>query len=270
MIKITDDEFNFLVGYLKKQFGINLQHKRVLLEGRLGNYLSQSGYSNYSDYIKVLTEDRAGKELTNLLNRVTTNHTYFMREAEHFEYFSKSVLPIMESQVRNRDLRVWCAASSTGEEPYTLAMILHDYFGNKVPSWDKTLLATDISQKVLDHAKEGIYAEESIAKIPEHWKKKYFTRLKDGSVQIVPQIRKQVIYRPFNLMDPIKFKSQFHAIFCRNVMIYFDGPTKTDLANRMYDSLFPGGYLFVGHTESVARPTRFECVKPSVYQKGQN
>jgi len=268
MIKINDEEFNFLVGYLKKHFGINLGAKRVLLEGRLGGYLAQRGYNSFSSYIKMLKEDRSGKELTNLLNRVTTNHTYFMREAEHFEFFSKTVCPQLERGVRNRDLRIWCAASSTGEEPYTLAMILHDYFGGKTPHWDKVLLATDISQKVLDHAKEGVYTEESIEKIPETWKKKYFQKLPNGNVQVVPEIRKQVVFRIFNLMDQIKFKEPFHTIFCRNVMIYFDAPTKAAVVERMYDAMRPGGYLFVGHTESVARPTRFNYVMPSLYQKG--
>jgi len=270
MMRINDEEFQFLVGYLKGQFGINLIQKRVLLEGRLGNYLVQNGYGSYSEYIKMLKADSTGKELTNLLNRVTTNHTYFMRESEHFEYFSQKILPELENQVKNRDLRVWCAASSTGEEPYTLAMILHDHFGGKNPPWDKVLLASDISQKVLEHAKEGIYPEESIEKIPAHWKKKYFIKLRDGAVQVVPEIRKQVVFRIFNLMDPIKFKDRFHTIFCRNVMIYFDLPTKAALVERMYDAMHPGGHLFVGHTESVAKPTRFQYVMPSVYQKGYN
>ncbi|MCL2579011.1 MAG: protein-glutamate O-methyltransferase CheR [Oscillospiraceae bacterium] len=268
MIKIKDEEFEFLVAYMKKHFGINLSAKRVLLEGRLGNYLAQRGFGSYADYFKVLQADKSGNELTNLLNRVTTNHTYFMREAEHFEFFSRTVCPWMEQASKNRDLRIWCAASSTGEEPYTLAMILHDYFGGK-GNWDKVLLATDISQKVLDHAKEGIYTKESIEKIPEHWKKKYFTQLPNDNVQVVPEIRKQVVFRIFNLMDSIKFKEPFHTIFCRNVMIYFDAPTKAAVVERMYDAMRPGGYLFVGHTESVARPTRFEYVMPSIYQKGK-
>jgi len=270
MIKITDEEFSFLVGYLKSKFGINLAHKRVLLEGRLGGYLAQSGYRGYSDYIKAITQDTTGKELTALLNRVTTNHTYFMREAEHFDFFRDQVLPTLEGQVRDRSLKIWCAASSTGEEPYTLAMILYDYFGGKSPEWDKVLLATDISQKALDHAREGVYSQESIEKIPGHWKKKYFAKLEEGSVQVEPIIKKQVVYRTFNLMDPINFKSRFHTIFCRNVMIYFDAQTKAALIERMYDALYPGGYLFVGHTESVSRPTRFEYVKPSVYRKEQD
>ncbi|MDR2909618.1 MAG: protein-glutamate O-methyltransferase CheR [Oscillospiraceae bacterium] len=268
MIKLTDKEFITLVGYLKENFGINLINKRVLIEGRLGNHLASIGFNNYTDYLKAVQADKTGKELSTLLNKVTTNHTYFMRESDHFDYFAKAVLPYWEPRVGNRDLRVWCAASSSGEEPYTLAMILEDYFGGKVPKWDKALLATDISQRVLEQAKEGIYLEEGVEKIPPAWRKKYFTSLGDGRVQVAESIRKQVAYRIFNLMDPVRYKEPFHAIFCRNVMIYFDQPTKAAVADRLYDALRPGGYLFVGHTESVAKPTRFRYVMPSVYQKG--
>ncbi len=268
MIKIRDDEFQYLVGYLKGNFGINLTQKRVLLDGRMGGYLAQQGYQSYSDYIKVLQADKTGKELQILLNRVTTNHTYFMREPEHFDFFGKIVLPYLEQTVPSRDLRIWCAASSSGEEPYTLAMILHDYFGHKSPAWDKVLLATDISQKVLDMAKQGIYPEESIEKIPEAWKRKYFRKVPDGGVQVVDSIRSQVVYRLFNLMDPIRYKKPYHVVFCRNVMIYFDAPTKAAVVERLYDAMAPGGYLFIGHTESIARPTRFNYIMPSVYQKG--
>lgn len=268
MVKINDQEFQYLVGYLKENFGINLTQKRVLLDGRMGSYLAQQGYRSYSDYIKVLQADKTGKELQNLLNRVTTNHTYFMREPEHFDFFGKVVLPYLERTVKSRDLRIWCAASSSGEEPYTLAMILHDYFAHKVPVWDKILLATDISQKVLDMAKQGIYPQEAIENIPPEWKRKYFRKLPDNKVQVVDTIRSQVVYRIFNLMEPIRYKKPYHVIFCRNVMIYFDAPTKAAVVERLYDAMAPGGYLFIGHTESIARPTRFNYIMPSVYQKG--
>ncbi len=268
MLKINDTEFHYLVDYLKSNFGINLAQKRVLLEGRLSNYIIQNDIATYADYIEILKKDKTGRELTNLLNKVTTNHTYFMREAEHFEFLRDSVLPFMEGRVRNRDFRLWCAAASTGEEPYTLAMILQDYFGSKSPKWDKTLLATDISQRALDMAKQGVYPGESIEKIPEKWRRQYFKAVRDGGYQVKEDIKSQVIYTTFNLMHPIRYKQPFHVIFCRNVMIYFDAPTKAAVIDRMYDALVPGGYFFIGQTESIAKPTRFNYVKPSVYQKG--
>lgn len=268
MLKIKDDEFQYLVDHIKSNYGINLVNKRVLLEGRLGNYLQEQGFADYKAYIKAVENDTTGKEITNLLNKVTTNHTYFMRESEHFDYFRQTVLPLLERNVADRDLRIWCAASSTGEEPYTLAMILNDYFSGKIPRWDKRILATDLSLKVLEYAARGIYAEEAIKDIPDVWKRKYFTRTADGMVQVVQSIRSEVVYRRFNLMDPIKYKKPYQVVFCRNVMIYFDAPTKARLVERIYDSLCPGGFLFIGHTESVAKPTRFNYIMPSVYQKG--
>ena len=268
MIHLTDKEFEYLVEYLKKNYGINLINKRALLEGRLAQYLAENSFFSYTAYIKELENDTSGRELTNLLNRVTTNHTYFMREADHFDYFKNTVLPLLEKNVPDRDLRIWCAASSTGEEPYTLAMILNDYFGHRTPAWDKTLLATDISLKVLAQAKEGIYPLESISGIPAVWKQKYFTAAEDKTVQVVPEIRKDVVYRQFNLMDPIVAKRPYQVVFCRNVMIYFDAPTKAAVVERIYDALCPGGFLFIGHTESIIRPTRFNYLMPSVYQKG--
>lgn len=268
MIKITDSEFKYLVDYLKKHYGINLGQKRVLLEGRLTSYLEEHHYTDYSAYIKAIERDTTGKEITNLLNKVTTNHTFFMREADHFDYLKNQVLPMLERDVRDHDLRIWCAASSSGEEPYTLAMILNDYFGSKTPKWDKKLLATDLSQKVLEMAKLGVYSEESIKDVPEVWKKKYFKKYADGQVQVVDSLRSEVVYRPFNLMDPIVAKKPYQVVFCRNVMIYFDTPTKAALVQRIYNSLCPGGFFFIGHTESIPKPTPFNYIMPSVYQKG--
>lgn len=269
MIRITDSEFKYLVDYLKKHYGINLAQKRVLLEGRLTSYLEDHHYENFSAYIKALEADNTGKEITNLLNKVTTNHTFFMRESDHFDYFRDQVLPILERDVRDRDLRIWCAASSTGEEPYTLAMILNDYFGGKTPKWDTTLLATDLSQKVLNIAKLGVYSGEALKDMPAVWQKKYFQKYgNEGQVQVVESLRSKVVYKTFNLMDSITAKKPYQVVFCRNVMIYFDMPTKAALVDRIYNAMCPGGFLFIGHTESIPKPTRFNYIMPSIYQKG--
>ncbi len=268
MVKIADKEFQYLVDYIKKHYGINLQQKRVLLEGRLTSYLEEHDLKTFSDYIKALEADSTGKEITNLLNKVTTNHTFFMREAEHFNYLKSTVLPILERDVRDRDLRIWCAASSTGEEPYTLAMILQDYFGLKTPKWDTKLLASDISLKVLEMAKHGVYSHESLKGIPDTWRRKYFTKYSNDQMQVAQSIKNEVVYRQFNLMDPIRIKKPYHVVFCRNVMIYFDVPTKSALVERIYNAMCPGGFLFVGLTESLPKPTPFNYIMPSVYQKG--
>lgn len=268
MIELTDSEFRYIVRYVKDNFGIDLSKKRVLLAGRLGSYLVENNFSSFTEYMKVLEQDKSGRELTNFLNKLTTNHTYFMREAEHFAFFGNHVLPELETKTRDRDLRIWCAAASTGEEPYTLAMILQDRFAGRTPRWDTTLLATDLSVKVLTTARQGLYPNDALEKVPTTWKNKYFTPVGATHMQITPAVREQVVYRRFNLMDPIVAKKPYHVVFCRNVMIYFDTPTKSDLVDRIYDVMAPGGYLFVGFTESLPRPTRFRYVRPSVYQKG--
>lgn len=267
LIKLKDDEFKYLVSYVQSNFGIDLHKKRVLLEGRLNSYLTDQGYQSFTEYIKAVEADKTGKELTNLLNKVTTNHTYFMREAEHFDFLRDYALPDIEKRIPDRDLRFWCAAASTGEEPYTLAMILHDRYGKRTPPWDKTLLATDLSMKVLEIAKNGFYPLESIESVPPSWKSGYFEQVDKDTVQVKPLIRNQVVYRRFNLMDKIVAKKPYHIVFIRNVMIYFDTPTKADLIERIYDVMAPGGYLFIGFTESLPKPTRFQYVKPSIYQK---
>ena len=266
MIKINDGEFAYLVDYIRQNYGINLSQKRVLLEGRLTGYLLEQGIDSYSHYIKLIREDKTGREIANLLNKVTTNHTYFMREAEHFDFLRNVTLPFMQQTVGDKDLRIWCAASSTGEEPYTLAMILADYFGTS-SGWDKTLLASDISTRVLDYANRGEYPAESVETLPAAWRNKYFHRVDANTFSITEYLRSQVVFKRFNLMDPIAAKKPFHIVFCRNVMIYFDAPTKMNLINRIYDAMAPGGYLFIGQTESIARPFSFRYIMPSVYQK---
>lgn len=265
---LTDAEFLELANYLKDNFGINLLKKRTLVDGRLSNYLNSRGIKTYREYIDLVKADRTGKELEQLLNRVTTNHTYFMREPEHFDYFRDAALPALEGTVRDKSLRIWSAACSSGEEPYTLQMIMHDYFGAKKPQWDTRLLATDISERALSKARLGIYASEAIQNVPALWRQKYFTKLDDRNVQISQDVRNDLLFRSFNLMDDFPWKQPFHIIFCRNVMIYFDLETKTRLINKFYDSLVPGGYLFVGLTEAIHRgSTRFHYVQPSLYRK---
>lgn len=265
---LTDTEFLELAHYLKDNYGINLMKKRTLVDGRLSNYLNSRGFKSYREYTDAVKNDPSGKELEQLLNRVTTNHTYFMREPEHFDFFSRSTLPALENSVRDKSLRIWCAACSSGEEPYTLQMLMHDYFGSNKSQWDTSLLATDISERALSKARLGIYSLESIKNIPNVWKNRYFENVDDQNVQISQKIRNDLIYRSFNLMDEFPWKKPFHVIFCRNVMIYFDLETKTRLINKFYDSLVPGGYLFVGLTESLQRgSTKFSYIQPSVYRK---
>ena len=175
----------------------------------------------------------------------------------------------MKMAVKDKDLRVWCAASSTGEEPYTLAILLADFFKNEAVMWDKRLLATDLSLSVLEEAKRGIYSKEKLSSLPKIWVLNYFDKISEEQYQVKRTLRKEVVFRRFNLLEPqFPFKKKFHIIFCRNVMIYFDNDTKTKLISKLYDSLEHGGYLFIGHSESISRETtKFQYVQPAVYRK---
>lgn len=270
MLSITDKEFRQLADYIKSNYGINLKkEKQTLVIGRLTNVLTSKGFTNFSDYYDYVTADKSGEAVITLIDKITTNHTFFMREPDHFYFFRDKVLPFLESTVTDKDLRIWCAACSSGEESYTLAMILDEYFGKDKKLWDTKVLATDISDKVLNIARKGIYSNERIAPLPVSWKIGCFNKLDNENSVMTDRIRNEVIYRKLNLMDErFPFKRKFHTIFCRNVMIYFDNATKDRLVNKLYDCMEYGGYLFIGHSESLNRETtQFKYVMPAVYRK---
>lgn len=270
MISITDKEFYQITSYIKTNYGINLKdEKRTLLTGRLQNVLLENGFSNFTDYYKYIHSDKTGRAVKTLVEKITTNHTFFMRETDHFEYFKDIVLPYLSKVVRNNDLRIWSAGCSSGEEPYTLAMIIDEYFGKEKIWWDSQILATDISSKVLNKAVQGVYSNDAIDALPSLWKLNYFKKLDLEKSEINDKIKKEVIFRKFNLMEgTFPFKNKFHVIFCRNVMIYYDNQTKVELVNKFYDNMELGGYLFIGHSESLDRnETKFRYIAPAIYRK---
>ncbi|MDF2532919.1 MAG: cheR3 [Clostridia bacterium] len=270
MITITEKEFNMLAGYIKANYGIYLkQEKMSLITGRLYNVLTQKNISSFSDYYEYVIADKTGDAASILVDRITTNHTFFMRERDHFNYFRDKILPYFTKANREKDLRIWSAGCSTGEEPYTLAMIIDEYLDREKVLWDSKILATDISSRVLDKAKTGLYENEKIESLPNGWRGKYFAKYDNESYILTDKIRNEVIYRKFNLMETnYPFKKKFHAIFCRNVMIYFDSKTKDELSSKFYDSLEYGGYLFIGHSESLNREvSKFKYIMPAVYRK---
>lgn len=270
MITITKQEFKKFAEYIEQNYGIHLkEEKQAILTSRLYNELINSNCKNFTQYYEYICSDKSGKALTAFVNKITTNHTFFMREADHFYYFRDKVLPYLSSTVKNKDLRIWSAGCSSGQEPYTLAMIVDDYLKNDKVLWDARILATDISNKALNEAIRGIYSSEETESLPALWKLNYFEKLDDGSYQISQKIKKEVIFRKFNLMERVfPFRKKFHTIFCRNVMIYFRHQTKIELVRKFYDAMEDGGYLFIGHTESIPRDeTQFKYIMPGIYRK---
>ncbi len=266
---MTEKEFDRIVRYMGDHYGIDMRKKKVIIEGRMDNYLSVNGYHSYDEYMDVIQSDISGKEAQKLIDILTTNHTYFLREAEHFDFFRSVILPeLKEKESRTKVLRIWCAASSSGEEPYTIAMVLKDFFGFDYENWDTDVLATDVSRKVLETAVRGIYSSDRLKGIPERWLRANFQKIEEETYQVRPEIRHKIMFRQFNLMSPLPFRHRLHVIFLRNVMIYFDDTTKRRLLDRIYDVLEPGGYLIIGITESIEkRECRFEYVGNSIYRK---
>jgi len=267
---ITNKEFHQLAAYIKENYGINLsEEKRALVTGRLYNVLLQNNFKNFSEYFEYILLDKTGNAAATLINKISTNHTFFMREAVHFSYFKDKVLPYLKSTVKDKDLRIWSAGCSSGEEPYTIAMLIDEFFEKEKTWWDAKVLATDISGNVLETATKGVYGNERTANLPTHWKLNYFKKIDSENFGLVDRIKNEVVYRKFNLMEnTFPFKRKFHVIFCRNVMIYFDAQTKSELINKFYDSMEYGGYLFIGHSEALNRElTRFKYIMPAVYRK---
>ncbi|MDR2172559.1 MAG: protein-glutamate O-methyltransferase CheR [Planctomycetaceae bacterium] len=272
MMRISDTEFHLIRDLVYSRFGIALtDQKKGLVVGRLQKILKQHGFKSFKEYYDHLVADKTNIALTELANQITTNHTFFFREPEHFEFFKSDILPWMVREhkaKKNNDLRIWCAAASSGEEPYTLIITLLEYFGVDYKNWDCGLLATDVSEKALVAAKRGVYDQTRLQGVPAAIVNKYFKKTADG-FEVIDRLKSEVTIRKFNLMnEKLPFKKPFDCIWCRNVMIYFDSPTKHALVNRMYQQTVNGGYLLIGHSETLSRDqTRWKYVKPAVYRK---
>lgn len=267
---ITEEEFTRISSYMKTNYGIDLSQKKVIINGRLENYIRKNGWKSFHEFMNAVEKDKSGKQEKMLVNLLTTNHTYFMREFDQFDFFRKTVLPwIKEKESRTKDIRIWCGAASSGEEPYMIAMVLSDFFGMERSQWDLRILATDVSTGVLKQALAGVYTAEQLTNLPAVWKRNFFERVPGGKqYAVTKELKQNVIFRQFNLMSPFPFKKKMQAIFLRNVMIYFDDKTKQDLVQRVYDIMAPGGYLFIGTTETLDRSTTpFEIVRPSIFRK---
>lgn len=267
LTNISNEDFHKLVQFIHSQYGIDLSQKRQLVTSRLSSLLSQKGYTEFGPFVSELLRKQDLADLELVLNRLTTNYTFFMREQEHFDFFQNTILPdLIKRHQRDKVLAIWSAGCSSGEEPYNISIYIKEFLGAQANQWDTRVLATDISQKALASAKRGVY--ELPDTLPTAWRKKYFRPVPGGKqFMVAPIIRDNVIFQTFNLMDPIRFRLKFDVIFCRNVMIYFDQPTKDALMRRFYDALVPGGYFMISHSENLSKNSPFMTVAPSTFQK---
>ena len=273
LMRITDREFDLMRRLIYQKFGINLSdEKKSLLVGRLQKILRTDGFASFDQYYDNLLQDKSGRAVSKLIDNISTNHTYFNREKAHFDYFRNIALPDILTRLRQRksnDLRIWCAGCSSGEEPYMLLMLMHEVLGDEYRQFDAGLLATDISDRILNTARLGIYSNDRVEGLSDQQKRRFFNRLDGERLQVNEELRRETVFRRFNLMnEKFPFKKQFHIIFCRNVMIYFDRETRDALVRRFHAATEPGGYLFIGHSETLGREQPlYEYLIPAAYRK---
>lgn len=274
LVPLDDGEFAYIANLIYDRFGIHLgDQKRVLVAGRLSKRIRQLGFSSFTQYIEYLAADKTGAELSELINRITTNHSFFFREKDHFDFLSQRVLADIDAKKKDGapyPLRIWSAGCATGEEIYSIGMLLAERYGSNPVGIDIGLLATDISVAALEEAKGGEYSGTKLRELPASLRKSYFREKEPDVFAICDSIRNLVLFKRLNLMaETFPMRGLFDAVFCRNVMIYFDQASRTRLVNALYQYVKPGGYLFIGHSESLRREDcPFEYVKPAIYKKG--
>ncbi len=276
--KLKDKDFFRLQKIIEGEYGIKMPiSKKDMLEARLRKRLKILSFPNFAQYCDYLFSEVGMKdELIHMLDMVTTNKTDFFRESEHFDFLVKSVLPGMitgEGIGINKKLMIWSAGCSTGEEPYTIAMVLNE-FRERVPGlkFQYLILATDLSSRVLDSAKRAVYHENKILPVPENAKKKYILKSKDPLkklVRIIPELRSLIKFRRLNFLDSnYGMREPIDIVFFRNVQIYFEKDTQRSILLKIYNSMRDGGYLFIGHSETLnGLDLPFEQIVPTVYRK---
>lgn len=263
---MRSEDFEFLADMLKRRSGLMLTKDKVyLLESRLTPLARKQGFESLDDFVTKVRMSRSEPMLVEITEAMTTNESFFFRDNTPFDIFKQHVLPAVEKSKTDKKLRIWCAAASTGQEPYSLAMILKEQW-HKWKDWRIEIIGTDICTKVLDKAKKGHYSQFEVQRgLPIQMLIKYFEQ--DGDVwKISDEIKRMVTYRPFNLLDPFTALGRFDVIYCRNVLIYFDQPTKTDVLERMHRVLNKDGTLFLGAAETVLGIT--DTFKPVRGQRG--
>ena len=245
--------------------------KKKLIVARLSKRLRALNLQNFTEYYEYLNDStNADNEIVNLINRITTNKTNFFRENHHFEFLAKELFPhmITRSEVSGaRRLRIWSAGCSSGEEPYTLAMVAAEAFKSQ-RGWDIKILATDLDTEILQRAIEGVYPTQAVSPIPKDYLGRYFIRSSDGYTA-GNVLKSMITFRKLNLMDTnFPMKRPFDVIFCRNVIIYFDAQTKESLLLKFYNHLKEGGYMFIGHSESLMHMRdKYKYLKHTIYKK---
>lgn len=245
------------------RLGIHLPiQKRAMLGHRLLKRLRETNSKDFQQYYDLITNRRNARELEYALELITTNETFFFREEKHFEFLKE----LIKAKRTSESYRVWSAACSTGEEPYSIAMTLAEHCA---ANW--SILASDVNKRVMSFAKKGIYLDERTSLLPLEYRRRYCRKGRDefaGHLRVCPELRQRIEFKMFNLLEPMSVLGSFDLVFLRNVMIYFNEDTKKSIVSRVSNIIKPGGYLFIGHSESLfGMADDFDLVKPSIYRR---
>lgn len=270
---MRESEFEFIRNLVYQRSRICLDAgKREMVSARLGKRLRATNLTTVTEYCRLLQSPQAGEELAHLIDAISTNHTFFFRENAHFEFVRDRIVPEMRQRRRAEQwprFLAWSAACSSGEEPYSLAITLQEALGTE---WDWHIQCTDISHRILEQAGKAIYRNDVIERMPAATVRKYFQQgvgPQEGNYRVRPELRSHLAFHQLNLLDrESPLPELFHVIFCRNVMIYFDRQTQEELVRRLAKKLIPGGYLLVGHSESLTGINHsLELVRPATYRR---
>lgn len=269
---LSDKEFTQLSNFIQSNYGIKMPPaKKIVLQGRLQKRLRELQIPDFKSYVDYVFSKGGENEIIHMMDVVSTNKTDFYREPVHFEFLEKELLPMLFHNKARGVTKVWSAGCSSGEEPYTLAIVLQE-FKEKNPGFDYHILATDISTQVLQQGANAIYKEDKIAIVPNHLKKKYFLRSKNrdlSQVRVVKNLRDKVSFQRLNFMDTTyNVNDTFDIIFCRNALIYFERPNQETVINKLANKIKPDGFFFLGHSESITNmDVPLKSVKPTIFRK---
>ncbi|MDU0112511.1 protein-glutamate O-methyltransferase CheR [Psychrosphaera aquimarina] len=269
-VLLSEKDFKFICEFVYEHTGIVLgASKREMVYRRLSRIIRERDFDSFTQYCQLLRTDPKG-EMDYFVNSITTNLTSFFRENHHFEYLTNTELPKLLKNKKDKKIRIWCSASSTGEEPYSIAMTVVDSMSEKLSNWDVKILATDIDSNVLTKGSEGIYPDKDDL-MPAEFKKRFFssgTGQNNKLIKAKSSIRNLITFKQLNLLHEWPMKGPFDVIFCRNVIIYFDKETQNDLFIRFYELLTPGGLLILGHSENLGKcQQHFENIGRTIFRK---
>jgi chemotaxis protein methyltransferase CheR len=272
--KLSPKEFNKLSNFIYTHYGIKMPPtKRLMLEGRLSKRLSANGMDNYEDYVEfVFSREGMRSEMIHMIDVVTTNKTDFFREPIHFEFLQGTAFPALKEKYGGRrQVNIWSAGCSSGEEPYTIALTASEYAAANSP-FPFHITATDVSSRILNHAQNAVYKAEKLANVPIALKRKYMLKSKEAlkpTIRMNKHLRAKLSFQRMNFMDDhYNTHNNFDIIFCRNVIIYFDRDTQERVINKLCSKLNPGGYFFLGHSESLSNmQAPLKHIRPTIFQK---